>query len=181
MNNAYTLGDWENAHIKMGRKCWDTLLSLIDIMPYNHKGTSNSQCLPEEWRAWTTHIMPYLLSLPPKGWGPNCLSLGANEVFIHKSNRTIANKEAVIKQVHKLSSQAQHRKFRQKCPFLSFPWKRFDCIIYQLLPENLASNKPTSRCWLESSPELERASSLFPHLLTLVHSNSENQHQLERS
>ena len=33
-----------------------------------------------------------------------------------------------------------------------FPWERLNCILSQLLPEDLASNYPASRCWLQSSP-----------------------------
>lgn len=64
--------------------------------------------------------------------------------------------------------------------FPVFPQKGFDYIIYQLLRESLASNKPTSRCRLGSSPEPEKASGYCPQLLSLVHSNNENQHQLGR-
>lgn len=66
-------------------------------MFYDHEGILNSQFFPEEWRVWTTYIAPQLLRLPPELWAPKLPSSESQQDLIHKSHRTTANKETVVK------------------------------------------------------------------------------------
>lgn len=49
-------------------------------------------------------------------------------------------------------TETQWRVNRQKSHVQVFPWKKYICILQMLLPEDLVSNQPVSRCWLRYSP-----------------------------
>lgn len=83
----------------------------------------------------------------PEEWPPNHPTVRAIGTFHNESHRTRANLEAVVRWAREHSLQispwTQRRENRQKYPFPSFfSWRRFDCTLYQLLPEGPTSNQP---------------------------------------
>lgn len=73
-----------------------------------------------------------------------CLALIANGACIHKCHRTAANKEVVTNK-HRSTAiypvPVQRGAGKKKALFLVSPWKGANCILSQLLPEDLASSQ----------------------------------------
>ena len=95
------------------------------------------------------------------------------------SYKTIANKQTVVKWVHKdsgnyhspntqLSSEGSNRNAHSSVS----RWKRSDCKLLQLLSEGLASNQPAGRNWQGSSWKPNRAGGHILHCLPMAYSKN---------
>ena len=82
------------------------------------------------------------------------------ELGIHESHRTIVTKRQFLSRDLSISQHIPavpttsrlSAEGADKNVHLSLsPWKKFDCILSQLVPEDLASNQPESESWLGSS------------------------------
>ena len=98
-NNSYTQANEKLPPLKwIGKAETDSCHKPHPLhVPYNQKGTPNSQLLPEEQRTWTPHRALQLLRLPPPNDGPSKhLTMKVNGACVHETHKTIANKEAVL-------------------------------------------------------------------------------------
>lgn len=99
-------------------------------------------------------------------------SLKAHGPRLCKIWRTVVSKEAVLNRYASTPCdyppRAQGREEQSETPV--FPWKRFECIVYELLLEDPASNFDTSRSCCNSLREGTQWT--FPCLFPLAHSNS---------
>lgn len=129
-------------------------------MPYNQKGTLNSQLLLEEQRFWTTHLAPQLLSFPPAGWAlqsPRPESQWGMHPWVPPDySKQGLSSPRVQECTQECNSVAIHlgwaQRDQKKHSFPVCPWKGFNCILSWLLPEDLACNQLESSCWLWLSP-----------------------------
>lgn len=124
----------------------------------------------------STNLTPQVLQLPnPRDWLPNHLTLTANGACIQKSHRTIVKKQFLHGHTNIpwgstscLSTEGRGKNIH----LLLSPWKGFDYIFSQLLPESPASNQHASRCRLWSSWEPEQTGRHFSCIFTPVHSEN---------
>lgn len=103
LNDFYTPGKWENTHIKMGRKGWDT----VSINP--NLGTCYPVSFSEEQRVWTPPLVLQLLRLPPKKQAPKSPISKRQWGYVYKTHRTIENKQFLTSMWALAEVRAQHR------------------------------------------------------------------------
>lgn len=92
--------------------------------------------------------MSQLLQLTSEGHGPYHLAHIASGSFIHKSHRTIANKEAVtgVEVLAMSSPQGSMQRELAKMPIVQFLSGRGLTAYHTLLAQGLTSNYHISRC-----------------------------------
>lgn len=121
--------------------------------------------------------------LPPDGWAPQKPSSESKGAFIHETHQT-SYKEAVLNKHVNVSNhfcspqRAQHRGSRQKHLLPSLSLKGLNCILYELLPEGLASKISThleAGCDLPGKCRIQQT--LSPPSSSLSHQEEIPSHQ----
>lgn len=125
-NWIHTLGEWENIHIKTGRRDWETIPPETHPLHSDIESGGNSQIPASPWRVkdLDQHLMLWLLRLPPKRWVPKTSSSES------QWDARDYNKDTVLRGLVRIHSgypsRPQNRGSTLK--HWAFSWKRPICI-----------------------------------------------------
>lgn len=142
------------------------LLSLLPPVCSNNKAK-----LPASlWKKLVcTSSTPTFMVVPQES--PQITELSQSTGLHSGVSQTIANKVAVFNKdlstLHGHIPWLRAEGAGKNTHFPVSPWKGFDYILSQLLPEGLASHQPVSRWWLRSYSKPKRVGGHFPRILSV--------------